>query len=165
MRKLIPLEEKGARTSFMAPEPALGITKQMAKTANKLWMEQKVLEYWQNSQGMTHTKTVIKGPSKKRTECWMKLNRRDLRALLSIYTGHCRLNGHLHRIGVRDSPECRLCMEEDETVEHVMCYCPAGTKIRFETFGVSITHLSELDSFSSSLMFSYLRRMGLDDEI
>ncbi|KAJ8910517.1 hypothetical protein NQ315_012814, partial [Exocentrus adspersus] len=55
-----------------------------------------------------------------------ELSRTNLRALVGLYTGHCRLRHHMHRIGLAEDAECRLCMEDDETAEHVLCTCPAG---------------------------------------
>ncbi|KAJ8914697.1 hypothetical protein NQ315_017396 [Exocentrus adspersus] len=37
----------------------------------------------------------------------------------------------MHRIGLAEDAEYRLCMEDDETAEHVLCTCPAADRTRF----------------------------------
>ena len=54
--------------------------------------------------------------------------RRYHRIAFRLQTGHCRLNQHLFKIGVTDSPLCDLCRSE-ETVSHFLMFCP---KYRFE---------------------------------
>jgi hypothetical protein len=40
----------------------------------------------------------------------------------------------MHRIGKGLEDTCRLCMEESETAQHVMCECPAVARNRLERF-------------------------------
>jgi hypothetical protein len=42
------------------------------------------------------------------------------------------LRYHMHRIGKGLEDTCRLCMEENETAQHVMC--PAVARIRLARF-------------------------------
>lgn len=46
-------------------------------------------------------------------------------------TGHDLLYKHLHRIGVKNSPTCPLCQQEDQTSQHILC-CPALEFLRDE---------------------------------
>ena len=50
------------------------------------------------------------------------------RIVFRLRTGHCRLNQHLFKIGVTDSPLCNYCKSE-ETVSHFLMFC---SKFRFE---------------------------------
>ena len=50
-------------------------------------------------------------------------NRLSSSILFRLRSGHCRLNGHLHRIGIIESPNCDYCQTQ-ETVEHFLLSCP-----------------------------------------
>ena len=46
-----------------------------------------------------------------------------------MLSGHDPFNYHGHIIGEVEDPECRLCMEDDESSLHLLYECPAlGTK-------------------------------------
>ncbi|KAG5870996.1 hypothetical protein JTB14_021867 [Gonioctena quinquepunctata] len=65
-----------------------------------------------------------------------------------LLTGHCRLNHHKLRLGLTENPACRLCLEDDETSEHIFCACPAADRIRFSTFGEASLLPSKLKNHS-----------------
>lgn len=55
-----------------------------------------------------------------------KILQRAIRSSITqIITGHAPTNHYLHKIGKTSSNTCRLCEEEDETVEHIIIRCPA----------------------------------------
>ncbi|KAJ8916891.1 hypothetical protein NQ315_013359 [Exocentrus adspersus] len=90
-----------------------------------------------------------------------ELSRINLRALIGLYTGHCRLRHHMHRIGLTEDAECRLCMEDDETAEHVLCTCPAADRTRFSILGKVQLMPEDLDKYSPSKIIDFLRRLEL----
>src|SRR5579864_8684015 len=49
--------------------------------------------------------------------------------IAQLRTGHCGLNGHLHRIGKIESSKCE-CGFSKETVEHFLLECPKYRKER-----------------------------------
>jgi len=49
--------------------------------------------------------------------------RRTLKIILEMITGHCRLRKHLHTIGIASEPDCRKCGIEEETAHHIVCEC------------------------------------------
>lgn len=60
------------------------------------------------------------------------LSRAHSSILVQLSTGHCPLNGHLHRMKQIDSPLCLHCGEH-ESVIHFLCHCPAFRRQR-QTF-------------------------------
>ena len=58
------------------------------------------------------------------------LPKKDLRTLLGLYTGHYPTKGHLHKMGLEENGLCRLCHEEMETTEHLLCNCLAAARRR-----------------------------------
>ncbi|MPC54104.1 hypothetical protein E2C01_048011 [Portunus trituberculatus] len=45
-------------------------------------------------------------------------------AVTRLRTGHTRLNAHLHRLGMTDSPHCPWCPTQPDTPEHLLLHCP-----------------------------------------
>ncbi|XP_045105453.1 uncharacterized protein LOC123500965 [Portunus trituberculatus] len=45
-------------------------------------------------------------------------------AVTRLRTGHTRLNAHLHRLGMTDSPHCLWCPTHPDTPEHLLLHCP-----------------------------------------
>jgi len=65
---------------------------------------------------------------KKRASELLLHNKKDLRTLVGLYTGHCPLKYYLHKLGQTDNATCRLCKlckGADETAEHILCTCDA----------------------------------------
>jgi hypothetical protein len=52
-----------------------------------------------------------------------------------LLTRHNTLLGHLHLMGLMDSPLCRKCGAEDETSAHILCQCEALASIRHVQLG------------------------------
>src|SRR5882724_6382803 len=50
--------------------------------------------------------------------------------LIQLRTGHIPLRKHLHRIGKVNSPMCRTCPSQRETVHHFLMTCPAYSEAR-----------------------------------
>ena len=47
------------------------------------------------------------------------------RSITEDIIGHSNLAYHRHKIGLAESPFCRLCGEDKETSTHIPCDCPA----------------------------------------
>ena len=56
-----------------------------------------------------------------------QLPRHQQTTIFRLRTGHCRLNSHLKRIGVKTSAQCP-CGEADQTPEHYLKSCSSTTK-------------------------------------
>ena len=58
-----------------------------------------------------------------------KLDRKGQTILFRLRTGHCRLNAHMYKIAISDSPNCP-CQTALQTPEHVLQDCPLYAQIR-----------------------------------
>jgi hypothetical protein len=87
-------------------------------------------EHWQSIDGQRHTKGFLKKPAKK-----LSLNRNQLRILSGLLTGHCRLKGHLFKLGLVNSIECDRCKQASETASHILCDCDALATLRLRHLG------------------------------
>ena len=48
-----------------------------------------------------------------------RLSRTEVKPLTEVFIGHCNLVYHRHKIGLAESPLCRLCGEDNETSTHI----------------------------------------------
>jgi hypothetical protein len=74
--------------------------------------------------------------------------------LVSLITGHCCLNKHLHKMGLTASPVCASCQLEEERALHFLYVCPTLATLRTRIFGKPIMNASE---FTEVLAFAILR--------
>ena len=54
--------------------------------------------------------------------------------MTGLLTGHLNLRKHLHRIGKVNDDICRLCNDEEEKAEHLLCNCMALEATRYLHF-------------------------------
>ncbi|XP_011169786.1 uncharacterized protein LOC105202805 [Solenopsis invicta] len=141
------LAKKEARSLPIGPEPLVrGQCQPHQKTLNNLEDELKS-SYWSDTRGLAQAKKFITY-SLQRTRDVLSLDKRDLTTLIGLLSGHCQLKYHLNTIGKIEDDDCRFFMETAETVEHIMCDCPAIGHLRQEFMGgVLITpdQIKELD--------------------
>ena len=67
----------------------------------------------------------------------MVLDKAGLRLVMGFITGHCEISS-LTVISDRSQPNyCRVCCNEKEleTIEYLLCNCPALSKLRLRTLG------------------------------
>jgi hypothetical protein len=91
----------------------------------------------------------------------LEFDRLHLRTLVGIYTGHSGVRHHMHRIGLAENAECRLCLEDDETMEHILCQCPAAARLRFSLFGAATARLEDLNGITPSTLVCFIKKLGL----
>ena len=65
----------------------------------------------------------------------VKVEKKWPRSVRSLYarlrTGHAmELGAYRHRIDEDANPMCEICGEEEETIDHVLCRCPADEQFR-----------------------------------
>ena len=61
----------------------------------------------------------------KRAADLRRLSRTEVKTLTEEFIGHGNLAYHRHKIGLAESPLCRLCGEDNETSTHILCDCTA----------------------------------------
>jgi hypothetical protein len=120
---------------FTEPKPACGISIEVAKKAVRDWMNRNHKKHWESTTELKQAKGLISGPSAKRTNGLLKLNRDQLRWVAGLLTGHCHLKGHLFKLGLTDNRTCERCLEEDESATHILHDCEAIAYLRFRHLG------------------------------
>jgi len=84
-----------------------------------------------------------------RSNTLISLRRKVLRTVVGILTGHCLFGEHAKRLGLEVNDFCRSCMdeEEEETLVHFLCSCPALARRRHKHLGkYFMDNLSDLEN-------------------
>ena len=92
---------------------------------------------------MTQSKKFII-PKSQVTKLLLNLNKKDLRIFIGLLTGHCSSRSYLHKLNLCETNICRLCDDEIESSEHILCNCGALFNKRARYFGKSIIMPSEI---------------------
>jgi len=66
---------------------------------------------------------LISGPSLAAKTRLLSFDRIQSRVITGLLTGHNTLRRHLHLMGLTNSPLCRRCGAEDETLAYILCEC------------------------------------------
>ena len=103
------------------------------------WAEEQHRKEFINYKGGDTTKQNISGPNTHTMKGLMKQSRTNLSILTQILSGHAKLEKHLYKIGIKDSPICKLCNEEEEDINHFIYKCKSLEATRTEIFGTTIT--------------------------
>ena len=118
------LARHGASQSFIGPEPVFGVPLSSVKEALKNeWLVIAIRDHWNRTPGHSYAKLSLPINSKQRAEQLLKLIKKNVRILTGLLTRHANLNSHFFRIRRSNEKICRLCREEDETTEHLLCEC------------------------------------------
>lgn len=92
-------------------------------------------------------------------------NRKELRNLTNIITGHNNLQYYQFIMGKSNSPLCQHCNLANETSEHFLAKCQAFSLQRQQTFGIhtsNINHITKNCSTKSIIKFIKITK-GLND--
>ena len=65
--------------------------------------------------GCRQAKEMLGNFNHRRSENLIRFNKNNLRILTGFLTGHCRLKGHLKKMGITEENGCRFCQEQKET--------------------------------------------------
>lgn len=159
------LARKGAKQKFINPLPFCGIPLASAKLAIKDWMYTQMQIYWDNTQGNRFAKKLLSNHSPQRSNQILGMNREKVRTLTGILTGHCNLKKHLHLIGISPDDLCRMCHEDEESMEHVLCHCEGLARTRLHHLGSGFINLTQLTEISLKSLLQFYCSTGLGREI
>ena len=119
------LAREASNSPIWGPEPIIPLA---INTLNNIIANNTASDHnhlWQNHTSYRQARAALPALSKKIASYLKQQSRDNVRLYVGAITGHCKLKKHLHTMGLVESPLCRGCKQEDETVEHVLCHCPA----------------------------------------
>lgn len=75
--------------------------------------------------------------NKMKTKTLLALDRSSIRTLTGVITGHCAIGVMLRKWNAESSDLCRSCGDEEEveSIQHLLCRCPALQERRLRTLG------------------------------
>jgi hypothetical protein len=92
----------------------------------------------------------------------MRETRRNVRALVCMFTGHGPVAKFIKIFGRRDDDICRFCRVEQESLEHIMCNCVNLKEIRNKHLGEANNSMEEwIGSLTPNKMLNYAQESGL----
>ncbi|XP_055714309.1 uncharacterized protein LOC129808555 [Phlebotomus papatasi] len=149
----------GAKTGFIGPEPAVGISPQMWKTIIKEDLLSQHQTVWAGTENCRVSKLFMPSVDSKRSEYLVGSNRCKARQFAILLTGHC-LNKHLNRLGIQCNTICRGCNSTEETVLHDVCDCPSLYNTRRALLGKAVLAWEELPKLKPARVMEFIRKTG-----
>jgi len=89
------------------------------------------------------------------------LGRRDARLAVQILTEHGTLNYHMYKVRRSNTPDCRMCGEEEETSLHILSLCPAYAKLRLQFLGFATLVPEQIRALPVRDLILFWRKTGL----
>ena len=157
--------KQGSSMPFIGPEPFCGVAKAVTRMATERWVANKSLEWWRNSSGQRQAKRFIVEHSPKFTVDLISKDRKTVKAVVGLLTGHCKLNRHLKLMGLTDEAMCRFCQSEEETSEHILCRCDSLANVWFPVIGNDRPLPGSYMEGSVSKLLNFVKRIGLENVI
>ena len=133
-------KEGATNPQLLVDDPPL-----LAKTVAKRTITEGFYEIWKRTwQARTdcrQTKIWFPEPDKGVSFKLLQLDRRTFSSAAQLITGHNFMNRHQALVDKTTDPECRYCMEDDESSFHIIGDCPAFAVQRWAAFGAfTLTH-------------------------
>jgi len=103
---------------------------------------------------------LVNGTDRQLTRSVLKFNRRDIKVLVGLLTGHITLNTHNRHLSVmklHNDPLCPACGEEEETTYHFLATCRARMQDRYSIFRSYLLRNEELRKVQSISLIRFAR--------
>jgi hypothetical protein len=157
--KVDALAKEGCTTNDLVIE--LKRPYNLAKMHIKNLMRTNHKKLWKAHQGAKTCKLFCPTIDINRSRTLLSLNRNDLRILMGLFTGHCPLNDFLTKIKVLNNPVCRFCFEENETSSHLLCECPALTRVRNRFLNSQVCDPSKIIAIDPRTLLKFTEASGI----
>lgn len=160
LEKAITLAKEGASMRPFGPEPFFPITDRKRRGLCQEWVTKAMAQSWQITTDCSHTKSFITSPDTKLTKRLLDLNKAKMSIVVSLITGHIRLNKYLNVLGLRDDPDCDRCGGGAETALHFLCTCNGYSNLRRTIFEKDRLNASETIASNLSRIYAFAQRSG-----
>lgn len=156
------LAKRGSETPFTGPEPFSGIGTNTIRATLDSKEKNERERLWREHPKLRQSKELLGTFDQKRTADCLKLSKNKLRILTGFLTGHCRLRGHLKKLGLEEIDICRFCESAEETPAHLLKDCGALIHKRKRIWGAYCLLSKELPSLETRQILSFLEATGLE---
>lgn len=154
------LARNGSERAAIGPEPFVPIS--VANVKGLIENNARIHHTTRWNQGAECRQAKLLGcqPSKARARQIIGLSRDKIQSVVSVLTGHCRLNYHLNLLNIADDPSCVSCDTAEETAEHFLCQCPAYQQRRLSTLGKRCLAPNDIARIPISRISSFIEGSG-----
>jgi hypothetical protein len=122
-------------------------------------------EHGHSIRGERQAEVFLKKPSaRKETGELLDLSKKQLRILIWLLTGRCRLKGHPFQLSLVYSPKCDRYKQASATVPHVLCDCEALATSRFRHLGRHSVTAGYFEDISASRILRFAQGAELMNE-
>ena len=144
----------------------MGIPKTELKNKIKNYFYSEWGNEWSSYPKARMTKLFYQKPDANQANYVIKLGRLELSRFIKIITGHNGLFYFKSRIDKQINPECRFCLEAEETFYHLATECPVHRENQKEVFLDKLPITNTKWSVRALLLFSQIRgiREALDGD-
>lgn len=115
------------------PEPVLPVNLSVVKLELARWLLKGAWSVWLGSE-CRQSHEFIEGPGSVNSGFLRAGKRVQNRRIVALLTGHGPFKKHLSVMKMALDSSCRFCQLMDEDAAHLLCFCGALTRIRFEVF-------------------------------
>jgi ribonuclease HI len=155
------LAKQGANDKFIGPEPYVGVSRSEIKTKIKRRLVIAWNQYWNSCEGLRHSKNFIRGIDSNRSKIILNYPRKNIRLIIGFLTGHYPLKARLKLMQLGTDDECRWCLEEKETAEHLLRECEALANLRRIHLGKPFLKVEDFKYVGVEAVFRFLSKLKL----
>ena len=144
------LARKGTTVQILPDKERIGIPLATCKLNIKNSFLKAANDRWVAETTAVHTRQLWPTWQVKDSSWVLKLKRPIISQFIGAITGHCLVGKHANRLLGATNDICGDCLEEDEeSVEHLLCNCPAHSARRLSILGEplfrDLNHISKVD--------------------
>ncbi|XP_066903574.1 uncharacterized protein [Halyomorpha halys] len=153
------LARKGSEMMLIGPEPYCSISGSAIRNVVNSWEQKEKETYWTLKPGMKQSKLFIK-ISEEKAKFYLNLTRNELRMITGLLTGHCPLKYHLKKMRLVEDSTCRLCMEDEEKAQLILCECEALAFRRLQYLGQDRMEPEDISRINPKELLNFIRSIG-----
>ncbi|XP_054287676.1 uncharacterized protein LOC129003409 [Macrosteles quadrilineatus] len=156
------LAGEGAKSELIGPEPCCGVPVSKCRSKIITWAEGQQEKVWENTPGLRQSKMLI-NPLSKEWRNIFDLQKEEISLLIGLLTGHGYVRKYLKTIGLRQTDQCRFCLNETESAEHIWLECPALAHKRLKHLGKAFPLPTEIREMGVHQLIGFARKLRLGD--
>lgn len=152
------LAAEAAKRTTISPEPITALDYKLIRKTNEERLENQLAQMWRNERGCAHTKYFISHADPSIANQVINMSKSDIRIVMGLLTGHCKLNQHLARLRLRDDPDCDQCGNAIESAKHKICECDEFATIRQNLYGNTTILPENLCKFPLAKLVTFFKK-------
>ena len=147
---------KGSVLDFVGPKPAIPLALSVIKLHLNEFIINERNNKWINNEKYRQTKMFFPEVDINKSNQLLNLDRKKLKLMVALITGHCILRKHLSIMGLSDEPTCPKCGQEDDTPLHFFSTCCNYNDIRLSILGNSQLSKSNLKCTNIYILLRFI---------